>query len=170
MTPAERIREQLQHCRQDLINLNRTNRLLYFKATKSTLEILEPAATLDAAHQALSHVIVIGGTAAAARGLGAVTEPEGAPTLVPARTGGARVTAQVPVLPDHLSEATAADLLWRRETRKAPRRSAEFLERPQARVSSRTLRTSWSVASRTLVTGTETTATVSPVPEKNSSS
>lgn len=45
MTPAERIREQLQHWRQDLINLSRTNRLLYFKATKSTLEILEPAAT-----------------------------------------------------------------------------------------------------------------------------
>jgi len=45
MTPAERIREQLQHRRQDLINLNRTNRLLYFRATKSTLEVLEPAAT-----------------------------------------------------------------------------------------------------------------------------
>lgn len=45
MVVNERIREQLQTWRQDLINLSRTNRLLYFKGSKSTLEILEPAVT-----------------------------------------------------------------------------------------------------------------------------
>src|ERR1700732_1868181 len=44
MTPQDWIREQLRRWRQDLINLSRTNRLLYFKATKSTLQILEPPA------------------------------------------------------------------------------------------------------------------------------
>ncbi|HXN58779.1 MAG TPA: DUF4011 domain-containing protein, partial [Candidatus Angelobacter sp.] len=45
MTPQDWIREQLRRWRQDLINLSRANRLLYFKATKSTLEVLEPPAT-----------------------------------------------------------------------------------------------------------------------------
>jgi hypothetical protein len=45
MTPQDWIREQLRHWRQDLINLSRTNRLLYFKPTKATLGIVEPAAT-----------------------------------------------------------------------------------------------------------------------------
>ncbi|HEV3075171.1 MAG TPA: DUF4011 domain-containing protein, partial [Thermoanaerobaculia bacterium] len=45
MKPEDWIREQLRRWRQDLINLSRTNRLLYFKATKSTLDILEPPAT-----------------------------------------------------------------------------------------------------------------------------
>src|SRR5579864_1578672 len=45
MTPEDWIREQLRQWRQDLINLSRTNRLLYFKATKSTLDILAPSPT-----------------------------------------------------------------------------------------------------------------------------
>ena len=45
MTPEDLIREQLRRWQQDLINLNRTNRLFYFKATKPTLDILEPPAT-----------------------------------------------------------------------------------------------------------------------------
>jgi hypothetical protein len=45
MTPEEWIREQLRQWRKDLINLSRTNRLLYFKPTKATLDILEPPPT-----------------------------------------------------------------------------------------------------------------------------
>jgi hypothetical protein len=41
MTPEDWVREQLRHWRQDLINLSRTNRLLYFKATKSAPDILD---------------------------------------------------------------------------------------------------------------------------------
>lgn len=42
----------------------------------------------------------------------------GAPTLVPVSEGGACVPATVLVLADHVSEAEAADMLWRRETRR----------------------------------------------------
>src|SRR5437899_5850422 len=42
MKPGERISQQLQRWRTDLINLNRANRLLYFHSTRSNLEILEP--------------------------------------------------------------------------------------------------------------------------------
>jgi hypothetical protein len=41
----------------------------------------------------------------------------GAPTLVPVKTGGAKVKATIFVLKDSLSEQDARDILWRRETR-----------------------------------------------------
>lgn len=43
---------------------------------------------------------------------------DGAPTLVPVEEGGAKVKAVVIVLAPSVSEQEAADLLWRRETRK----------------------------------------------------
>lgn len=43
---------------------------------------------------------------------------DGAPTLVPVQEGGAKVKAVVIVLARSVSEREAADLLWRRETRK----------------------------------------------------
>jgi len=43
---------------------------------------------------------------------------DGAPTLVPVEEGGAKVKAVVIVLAPSVSEKEAADLLWRRETRK----------------------------------------------------
>jgi hypothetical protein len=43
----------------------------------------------------------------------------GAPTLVPVKTGGARVRATIFVLKDTISEHQARDILWRRETRQA---------------------------------------------------
>ncbi len=43
---------------------------------------------------------------------------DGAPTLVPVQEGGAKVKAVVIVLAPSVSEREAADLLWRRETRK----------------------------------------------------
>jgi hypothetical protein len=43
---------------------------------------------------------------------------DGAPTLVPVQEGGAKVKAVVIVLAPSVSEQEAADLLWRRETRK----------------------------------------------------
>ena len=44
MTLVDRMREQLRGWRQDLINLGRRNRLLHFRSTRSTLEIVEPGA------------------------------------------------------------------------------------------------------------------------------
>jgi hypothetical protein len=41
----------------------------------------------------------------------------GAPTLVPVKTGGAKVKATIFVLKDSISEHEAANILWRRETR-----------------------------------------------------
>ncbi|MFQ5852455.1 MAG: hypothetical protein ACE5JU_17975 [Candidatus Binatia bacterium] len=41
---------------------------------------------------------------------------DGAPTLVPVEDGGARVKAVVFILKDHISEAEAKNMLWRRET------------------------------------------------------
>jgi hypothetical protein len=43
---------------------------------------------------------------------------DGAPTLVPVEKGGAKVKAVVFVLAPSVSEREAADMLWRRETRK----------------------------------------------------
>lgn len=42
---------------------------------------------------------------------------DGAPTVVPVESGGARVLAKILVLEEKLSVETATDLLWRRETR-----------------------------------------------------
>lgn len=41
----------------------------------------------------------------------------GGPTLVPVQRGGAAVSARIFVLNEEISEADAADMLWRRETR-----------------------------------------------------
>jgi hypothetical protein len=41
----------------------------------------------------------------------------GAPTLVPVKTGGAKVKATIFVLKDSISEQEARNILWRRETR-----------------------------------------------------
>jgi hypothetical protein len=41
---------------------------------------------------------------------------EGAPTLVPVTNGGAHIRAQLLVLRDEVSEQSAKDMLWRRET------------------------------------------------------
>jgi hypothetical protein len=41
----------------------------------------------------------------------------GAPTLVPVKSGGAKVKATIFVLNDSISEQEAANILWRRETR-----------------------------------------------------
>lgn len=42
---------------------------------------------------------------------------DGAPTVVPVESGGARVAATILVLKESVSVETAQDLLWRRETR-----------------------------------------------------
>lgn len=41
---------------------------------------------------------------------------DGAPTLVPVEEGGANVKAEILVLKNHISEADAKNMLWRRET------------------------------------------------------
>ena len=41
----------------------------------------------------------------------------GAPALVPVSEGGARVRATILILEEHVSEAEATNMLWRRETR-----------------------------------------------------
>src|SRR2546422_9803675 len=43
---TDRVRDQINAWREDLINLNRNNRLLYFRKTKSsTLEVRQPSAS-----------------------------------------------------------------------------------------------------------------------------
>jgi len=53
----------------------------------------------------------------------------GGPTLVPVKTGGARVKAQILVLGEGISEKQATDMLWRRETHQVC--SGNVYKRPQ---------------------------------------